>query len=159
MNAQEKYPDSYTLENIEEHIGRTFGPGSPIPVGQDRINEFAEVTEDRQWIHTDVARANERSPFGGTIAHGYLTLSLLAAEQMKLGLIPKGCSGAMNYGLDKVRFLAPVPSGADLRVSAVLTGIERKEGGRVLIRSKVTAQAVGASGPALIADTLALAFR
>ena len=158
MNSPAKFPREYTLENIEQHVGRTFGPGDPIKVDQQRINAFADTTEDRQWIHVDEERALRESPFGGPIAHGYLTLSLLAAEQMKLGIVPDGCKGAMNYGLDKVRFLAPVKSGAEVQISAVLTDVERKGDGRVLIHSTVTVQAAGESGPALIAETLALAF-
>ena len=151
-------PERYTAANIEQHVGRIFGPSDPITVDQERIQGFADVTGDQQWIHVDAERARKESPFGGPIAHGYLTLSLLAAAQMDLGIVPDDCKGVMNYGLDKVRFLAPVPSGAQLEVRAELTGVERKEGGRILIRSKVVAQQVGAETPALIAESLALAF-
>lgn len=158
MSTEKTFPDSYTLENMEQHVGRTFGPSDAVTVDQARIQGFADVTGDQQWIHVDVEKATKHSPFGGPIAHGYLTLSLLAAAQMDLGIVPEGSKGVMNYGLDKVRFLAPVPSGADVEVSAVLTGVERKEGGRILIRSTVTAQVVGADSPALIAESLAMAF-
>lgn len=151
-------PAPYHIDTIEQHVGRIFGPSAPITVDQLRIQGFADVTGDQQWIHVDVDRAKAQSPFGGPIAHGYLTLSLLAAAQMDLGIVPAGCSGVMNYGLDKVRFLAPVPSGAQLHIRAELTGVERKDGGRVLLRSKVVAQVIGADTPALIADSLALAF-
>lgn len=151
-------PETYTAANIEQHVGRIFGPSDPITVDQERIQGFADVTGDQQWIHVDAERARKESPFGGPIAHGYLTLSLLAAAQMDLGIVPDDCKGVMNYGLDKVRFLAPVPSGAQLEVRAELTGVERKEGGRILIRSKVVAQQVGSDTPALIAESLALAF-
>jgi acyl dehydratase len=158
MTDTNAYPDTYTVANVEEHVGREFGPSVPVTVDQERIQGFADVTGDQQWIHVDVARAEKHSPFGGPIAHGYLTLSLLAAAQMDLGIVPDGSKGVMNYGLDKVRFLAPVPSGADVEVSAVLTGVERKDGGRILIRSTVTAKVVGADAPALIAESLAMAF-
>ncbi len=158
MSDGNTFPESYTVANIEEHVGRTFGPSTPVTVDQDRIQGFADVTGDQQWIHVDVERATKHSPFGGPIAHGYLTLSLLAAAQMDLGIVPEGSKGVMNYGLDKVRFLAPVPSGADVEVSAVLSGVEHKDGGRILIRSTVTAQVVGADSPALIAESLAMAF-
>jgi acyl dehydratase len=151
-------PAEYTVDNVDQHVGRIFGPSDPVTVDQARIQGFADVTGDQQWIHVDEERAKSESPFGGPIAHGYLTLSLLAAAQMDLGIVPDGCSGVMNYGLDKVRFLAPVPSGAQLQIRAELTGVERKEGGRILIRSKVVAQQVGADTPALIAESLALAF-
>lgn len=158
MSDENTFPDSYTPENMEQHVGRVFGPSNPVTVDQARIQGFADVTGDQQWIHVDVDKATKHSPFGGPIAHGYLTLSLLAAAQMDLGIVPDGSKGVMNYGLDKVRFLAPVPSGADVVVSAVLSGIERKEGGRILIRSTVTAQVEGADSPALIAESLAMAF-
>lgn len=151
-------PTDYTVDNIEQHVGRLFGPSTPVVVDQDRIQGFADVTGDQQWIHVDAERAKAESPFGGPIAHGYLTLSLLAAAQMDLGIVPDGCSGVMNYGLDKVRFLAPVRSGARIEIRAELTAVERKDGGRILIRSKVVAQEVGADAPALIAETLAMAF-
>lgn len=158
MATAKKATSDYHIDCIEEHVGRIFGPSDPVTVDQLRIQGFADVTGDHQWIHTDVERAKAESPFGGPIAHGYLTLSLLAAAQMDLGIVPKGCSGVMNYGLDKVRFLSPVPSGAQIEVRAELTGVERKEGGRVLLRSKVVAQAIGSDSPALIAESLALAF-
>lgn len=152
-------PKAYTADNIEQHVGRIFGPSDPITVDQPCIQGFADITGDQQWIHVDAERAKAHSPFGGPIAHGYLTLSLLAAAQLDLGIVPDGCSGVMNYGLDKVRFLAPVPSGAQLQVRAELTGVERKDGDRILIRSKVVAQQIGADKPALIAESLAMAFR
>ncbi|WP_170755788.1 MaoC family dehydratase [Ruegeria lacuscaerulensis] len=158
MSDDKTFPIDYTVENIEQHVGRTFGPSTPVTVDQDRIQGFADVTGDQQWIHVDVEKAEKHSPFGGPIAHGYLTLSLLAAAQMGLGIVPDGCKGVMNYGLDKVRFLAPVPSGAAVEVSAILTGVEVKSGGRILIRSTVTARVAGQEDPALIAETLAMAF-
>ena len=148
----------YHVDNIEAFVGRIFGPSAPVTLDQPRIQGFADVTGDHQWIHVDEERAKAESPFGGPVAHGYLTLSLLAALQMDLGIVPEGCSGVMNYGLDKVRFLSPVPSGAQIVVRAELTAVERKPGGRVLIRSKVVAQEVGKDSPALIAETLAMAF-
>lgn len=150
-------PD-YHADTIEQHIGRVFGPSAPILIDQPRIQGFADVTGDHQWIHVDEERAKAEGPFGGPIAHGFLTLSLVAGAQMDLGLIPAGCSGAMNYGLNKVRFLAPVPSGAAVQVQAELTKVDRKDGGRILIHSTTTVTEVGAQKPALIAETLALAF-
>lgn len=158
MTAVKQTQSAYHVDTVEDHVGKLFGPSEAIVVDQLRIQGFADVTGDHQWIHTDVERAKTESPFGGPIAHGYLTLSLLASAQMELGIVPEGCKGVMNYGLDKVRFLAPVPSGAELEVRAELTGVERKEGGRVLIRSKVVAQQIGSSSPAVIAESLALVF-
>lgn len=158
MSVTEDKTSAYHIDTIEEHVGKTFGPSGPVTVDQLRIQGFADVTGDHQWIHTDVERAKKESPFGGPIAHGYLTLSLLASAQMELGIVPDGCKGVMNYGLEKVRFLAPVRSGAQLEIQAELTGVERKDGGRVLIRTNVVAHEVGAKNPAVIAESLALAF-
>ena len=83
-------------------------------VGQPRIDGFAEVTGDHQWIHVDVERARDEAPFGGPVAHGFLTLSLLAAAISEAGVVPADAKGVINYGLDKVRFLAPVPAGAEV---------------------------------------------
>jgi acyl dehydratase len=96
------------MATTAQFIGHEFGASDWVAVDQDRINQFAACTGDRQWIHVDVARATRESPFGGPIAHGYLTLSLVAATVMELGVIPEDAATGLNYGLDKVRFIAPV---------------------------------------------------
>ena len=102
----------YTLATVSEFVGRGLGVSNWVTVDQDRIDRFAACTGDDQWIHVDVERARRESPFGGTIAHGYLTLSLLATTLREMGVIPPDAASGLNYGLDKVRFIAPVVAGA-----------------------------------------------
>jgi acyl dehydratase len=109
-------------------------------VDQDRINQFAACTGDYQWIHVDAERARRESPFGGPVAHGYLILSLVAAMVMELGIIPPDAATGLNYGLDKVRFLAPVKAGACIRLRASLISAEPQNGGRVLLKLQCTLQ-------------------
>ncbi|MEZ5237920.1 MAG: MaoC family dehydratase [Microthrixaceae bacterium] len=121
-------------------------------ITQDRIEQFAEATGDHQWIHVDVARANEESPFGGPIAHGYLTLSLVNLFLPEL-LSVEQFSAGINVGLEKVRFPTPVPSGARVRASGeVLEASEAKGGVQVVVR--VTVEVEGSEKPACVADTV-----
>jgi len=101
-------PAGYSTATLHDFVGHDFGASAPVTVGQDRIEGFAEVTGDHQWIHVDVARARAESPFGGPVAHGFLTLSLLAAAVTEAGVVPADAKGVINYGLDKIRFLAPI---------------------------------------------------
>ena len=146
---------SYTLDTLQDHVGRSLGTSSWVTVGQDRIDAFADCTGDRQWIHTDPARA-AGSALGGTIAHGYLTLSLLPMMTAEIGLVPAGVSSALNYGSDKVRFLAPVPSGSRVRAHVELVSAAEKRPGRVLLATRSTVEIEGHDTPALVADTLAM---
>ena len=107
--------DGYSLSTLGDFVGQELGVSDWITVDQARINQFADQTGDHQWIHVDVERARRESPFRSTIAHGYLTLSLAAACQMEMGVVPAGVVEALNYGLDRVRFLAPVTAGARIR--------------------------------------------
>lgn len=152
------YPDTYSLANMAEHIGRTFGPSAPRLIDQPKIQMFADATGDQQWIHTDVERAKRESPFGGPIAHGYLTLSLIAADQIGLGVYPADAAGVMNYGLNKVRFLSPVPEGAEVTLSSTLLEVEEKPNGRWLLRVNNEINLVGSGKPAVIAETLGMVF-
>jgi acyl dehydratase len=102
----------YSLATAPAFVGRELGVSDWITVDQNRIDQFAACTGDRQWIHVDVERARRESPFGGPIAHGYLTLSLVAAMVMEIGVIPPDAATGLNYGLDKARFIAPVKAGA-----------------------------------------------
>jgi acyl dehydratase len=95
---------------LSDWVGKELGTSKWVTVDQDRIHQFAHCTGDQQWIHVDVDRARKESPFGGPVAHGYLTLALLADLSMDIGVVPKGAKAAFNYWLDKVRFLAPVKS-------------------------------------------------
>lgn len=145
-----------TLANIKDFVGQNLGSSDWIDVDQSRIDRFAECTGDRQWIHVDIERAKRESPFGGTIAHGYLSLSLVATLAMEMGLAPKDASAVINYGLDKVRFITPVKAGERVRLQLALAGIEPKENGQFLIRSKGTLEIENGPAPALIAESLAL---
>jgi acyl dehydratase len=125
-------------------------------VDQSRINAFAQCTGDHQWIHVNVERAQKESPFGGPIAHGYLTLSLLAEMGTAVGMVPLDAVAAFNYGLDKVRFISPVKAGARVRNSAVLVDVIDQSNSRKLIKVVNTVEIEGEAKPALIAETLVL---
>ena len=134
---------------------RELGPGAWHTIEQRHIDLFAEATGDHQWIHVDHDRA-ARGPFGGTIAHGYLSLSMLPmllAEVMRVD----GARMGINYGIDKVRFTAPVPSGSEVRLHAKLLGGERRGEG-VLYRVGVQVEIKGAEKPALVGEVLYLVF-
>jgi acyl dehydratase len=147
---------THTLATLSDWIGKELGTSMWVTVDQDRINEFAHCTGDQQWIHVDVERARKESPFGGPVAHGYLTLALLAELSMDIGVVPKDAKAAFNYGLDKVRFLAPVKSGARVRARISLVELTEQGGGRKLVKLNNTMEIEGESKPALIAETLAV---
>ncbi|KXU83259.1 nodulation protein NodN [Paraburkholderia monticola] len=151
MNSNE-----YSMAALESFVGRELGVSDWVVVDQARIDAFAQCTGDTQWIHVDVERAKRESPFGGTIAHGYLTLSLLAALAIEVGVIPGDASAGLNYGLDKVRFMTPVKAGARVRNRATLLAVERKSGGRAIVKMANELQIEGEDKPALIAETLAM---
>jgi acyl dehydratase len=148
--------EGFTLATIGDFVGRELGVSDWITVDQERINEFADCTGDHQWIHVDVERATRESPFGTTIAHGYLTLSLLPAMQFSVGTLPGGVKAGLNYGADKIRFINPVKAGARIRDHITLVGAEDKGGGRVLMTTRHTVEIEGEEKPALVADTLAM---
>ena len=146
----------YSIATISQYVGQELGVSEWLTITQERINDFADFTGDHQWIHVDVERAKRESLFGTTIAHGYLTLSLAAALSMGLGIIPAGVSQVLNYGLDKVRFLAPVKSGSRVRDRVVLLAAEPQSKGRILLKFRNTIEIEGEAKPALIADALSL---
>jgi acyl dehydratase len=145
-----------TLSQLGEHVGRELGVSEWVAIEQSRIDAFAACTGDHQWIHVDVERAKRESPFRSPIAHGYLTLAMIASLSMEIGIIPKDAAAGLNYGIDKVRFLAPVPAGARVRLRVSLIGIEPKEGGQTVMKTRNTLEVEGSEKPALIAETLAL---
>jgi acyl dehydratase len=145
-----------TLAGLNERIGQELGISDWVTIDQPRIDTFASCTGDRQWIHVDVERARRESPFLGPIAHGYLALAMVAPLSMQIGVIPTDAAAGLNYGIDKVRFLAPVPAGARVRLRVVLTGIEPREGGQVIMRTQNTLEVEESEKPALVAETLAL---
>ncbi|WNC93425.1 MaoC family dehydratase [Paraburkholderia sp. FT54] len=146
----------YRIATIDDFVGRELGVSDWVTVDQARIDAFAQCTGDKQWIHVDVERAKRESPFGGTIAHGYLTLSLLAALAIEIGLIPEDASAGLNYGLDKVRFMTPVKAGARVRNRVTLASVEAKGGGRIIVKTMNELQIEGEDKPALIAESLAM---
>ena len=148
-----------TFETMKDMIGEELGVSSWITVDQKMIDEFAETTMDRQWIHIDVERAKKESPFGGPVAHGYLTLSLLAPMAYDIGARPADTVAAFNYGLDKVRFLAPVKAGARIRTRAVLASFEEKAPGQYLMKTANTVEIEGEDKPALISENLVMLVR
>ena len=145
-----------TMSKMKDRQGSELGVSDWMLVDQVRINEFADCTGDRQWIHVDVERAKRESPFGGPVAHGYLTLSLIGPLSLNVGVVPSDAAAGFNYGLDKVRFLAPVPAGGRVRLRVVLENVEEKNNGQLLVRTKNTVEIENSDKPALIAEALAL---
>ena len=145
-----------TLAGLGERVGHELGLSDWVTIDQPRIDTFASCTGDHQWIHVDVERAKRESPFHVPVAHGYLTLAMVAPLAMQVGVIPKDAAAGLNYGVDKVRFLAPVPAGARVRLRVVLAGIDLREGGQVVMKTLNTMEVEGSEKPALIAETLAL---
>ena len=146
-----------TLDEIRAQVGQPIGSSDWIMVGQDRIDAFAETTEDRQFIHVDPAAAAQ-TPFGGTIAHGFLSLSLLSRMAADAMLVPDTTKMAVNYGLDRVRFIAPVRAGKLVRGHFTLDSIDEKAPGQLLLRHSVTVEIEGEPKPALTAQWLGLIF-
>ena len=147
--------NGYRYQTIQEYVGRELGVSDWLTIDQDRINRFADCTDDHQWIHVDLERARKESPWGTTIAHGYLTLSLLSSLQSSIGVIPADVSQVMNYGLDKLRFVAPVRAGRRIRDRVVLMSVEDKGQGR-LLKTQNTVEIEGGDKPALVAEVLFL---
>jgi acyl dehydratase len=148
--------ERYDVSTIEQFVGQELGVSDWLTVDQERINEFADCTDDQQWIHVDVERAKRESPLGSTIAHGYLTLSLLVTMLNGLNVVPEGVSHVLNYGLDRVRFIAPVKAGARIRDRVVLMAVEAQGKGRLLLTFQNTVEIEDEKKPALMAETLAL---
>lgn len=146
-----------SLDEIRSKVGQPIGVSGWIEVGQDRISAFADATDDHQFIHVDPAAATAAA-FGGTIAHGFLSLSLLSRMAADAMLIPDTTRMALNYGFDRVRFLAPVKSGKRVRGHFTLEGAEEKAPGQLLLKHQVTVEIEGEEKPALTAQWLGLIF-
>ncbi|MEO7602860.1 MAG: MaoC family dehydratase [Sphingomicrobium sp.] len=144
-----------SLDDIRGRIGEEIGISSWMLVDQERIDAFAEATDDHQFIHTD-PQAAAATPFGGTIAHGFLTLSLLSRMGAEAMLLPDGLKMAVNYGLEQVRFLSPVRSGKRVRGRFTLDSVDQKGPGKVLMRHRVAVEVEGEAKPALTALWLGL---
>ena len=139
------------MKALGELVGVELGPSSWIDVTQERIDAFAATTDDPQWIHTDPERA-AAGPFGGTIAHGFLTLSLVAPVSQRLMQVSDAVMG-VNYGLDRVRFPAPLPVGAQWRGGMEIVEVTEIPGG-VQIKSRITIEVKDSEKPACVADSL-----
>ena len=146
-----------SLDAIRAQSGEEVGVSRWLTLDQARIDAFADATEDRQFIHVDPAAAAQ-TPFGGTIAHGFLSLSMLSRMAAEAILVPDTAKMVINYGFDRVRFLAPVRSGSRVRGRFLLDGVEEKAPGQVLLRHTVTVEIEGEEKPALIAEWLGLFF-
>jgi len=146
-----------SLDDIRSRVGEEVGVSSWLTVDQARIDAFADATEDHQFIHVDPAAAAAVG-LSGTIAHGFLSLSLLSRMAAEATLLPEGLKMALNYGFDRIRFLAPVPSGKRVRGRFVLDSVEEKAPGQWLMRHNVTVEIEGEDKPALTAVWLGLMF-
>jgi acyl dehydratase len=149
-------PQGYSIRALGDFVGHDFVASAPVTVDQERINTFADITGDHQWIHVDVAKAKAESPFGGPVAHGFLTLSLLAAAVGSAGVVPADAKGAINYGLDNIRFIAPVLAGTRVTARFKLTEVEDKGPKGQLLRLAAMLNVEGADKPALVGDVLVL---
>ena len=141
-----------SIAQLAEFVGREVGTSDWLEVSQERINQFAEATEDRQWIHIDVERAARESPFKETIAHGFLSLSLLSVLG-KGAMFVDGVRMGINYGLNRVRFVSPVPAGARIRGRFTLATLEEFKGG-VQATWNVTVERDGGDKPCCVAEWL-----
>lgn len=144
-------------DELVQHVGTETGRSDWFTVDQERIDAFAEATEDRQWIHVD-REAAEGGPFGATIAHGFLTLSLLSHLSTEAAIVPQGAAMLINYGSDKVRYLNPVKVGSRIRSISTLKDVAEKSPGQILLTSSVVVEIEGEERPALVADLLTLAI-
>ena len=145
-----------TPADMDAEVGKSLGSSAWFMITQSMIDKFAEATGDHQWIHVDVERAKRDMPGGKTIAHGFLTLSLIPRLSQEIVAIRKR-SRALNYGSNKVRFTAPVPVGSRIRLTQALKASEKVDGGRRLIY-EATIEIEGAARPALVAETITLVF-
>ena len=144
------------IEGLKKKVSDEFGEWGPeVEVSQDMINKFAELTGDHQWIHVDVERAKRESPFKTTIAHGFLTLSLLPVLRSGSSFRITGYGNATNYGADKLRFVSPVPAGSKVRARSRLVGAEAKPKG-TQVTQEIAVHVVGSDRPALLYTMLVL---
>jgi acyl dehydratase len=146
-----------SIEEIQSKVGSEVGLSEWILIDQARIDAFADVTEDPQFIHID-PEAAARTPFGGTIAHGFLTLSLLSRMAADAMPRPEGVKMGVNYGFERVRFMAPVRSGKRVRGRFTLVSVEEKRPGQWQFVHNVTVEIEGEEKPALVADWIGLIF-
>lgn len=147
--------NTVSLDEFRASAGRELEPSDWLEITQERVNRFADATEDHQFIHVDPERAVE-TPFGGTIAHGFLTLSLLVHLNEQHALLPEGLAMVVNYGSDKVRFMAPVPVGSRIRSRQKILQVNARGPGTWLVKNAVTVEIEDSPKPAMIAELLML---
>ena len=146
----------YSITTAAQFVGRALGISDWVAVDQDCINQFAACTGDRQWIHVDVERAKQEMPGGKTIAHGYLTLSLVPRLAQTIYRVRRRSRG-LNYGSNRIRFTGQVPAGSRIRLRQKIKAVDPVEGG-VRITSENTVEVEGAARPALVAETISMQF-
>jgi acyl dehydratase len=147
-----------TPDSLKQFMGKEIGVSEWLTITQERIAQFAEATEDRQWIHLDRERAARESPFGTTIAHGYLTLSLLSQFMRDVIQVRSGAGMAINYGLNRVRFPAPVRTGAKIRARVTLLSVKEVAGAFEAAFS-VTVESEGGEKPCCVAESIVRYYR
>jgi acyl dehydratase len=145
------------VAELKSYIGKDIGHSDWLTIDQERINQFAECTGDHQFIHVDPEKA-AKTPFGTTIAHGFLSLSLIPVLMEKIALAPEGLKMAVNYGLDSVRFIQPVKVNSRVRAAVSVIDVTEKNPGQWLLKAKVTLEIEGQAKPAYIAESLSLYF-
>ena len=148
-------PQELPIEEFAESAGRESEPSAWLEITQDRVNRFADATNDHQYIHVDPERA-AATPFGGTIAHGFLTLSLIIDLISEHMIVPAGTATTVNYGSDKIRYLAPVRVGKKIRARQTIRELTEKRPGQWLVGRDVVVEIEGSDKPALIAEILLL---
>jgi len=148
----------YHIDNIQYFVGKELGVTEWMTIDQDRVNRFAAVTEDPNPLHVD-PEAAAAGPFGATVAHGFLTLSLLSHFAYQNGLLPDGIEHGINYGFERIRFMTPVPVGGRIRNRQTLLGAADKGSGRYVIRTRNKIEIEDAPMPALLADWLCMCQR
>jgi acyl dehydratase len=145
------------IDDLPDLVGKDLGTGGWLTVAQHRINTFADATDDHQWIHVDAEKARQ-GPFGGTIAHGYLTLALFIPLFSAL-LDVTGATTKVNYGLNKVRFPAPVPAGARIRLGATIAEVRPVQGDGVQVTLDGTIEIDGSAKPACVLESVLRFYR
>ena len=148
--------EKMSVAELVKHVGEEVGVSSWVTLDQGRIQEFAHCTGDHQWIHVEPERATRESPFGGTIAHGFLTLSLIAPTGFELLVARVQLKSVVNYGLEKVRFVTPVRSGKRVRNRIKLAAVEHKGSNRYLVTTENSIEIEGETRPDLTASALAI---
>lgn len=150
------HDEPLAVATLHRMVGRTFAPSEWILVDQDRINAFAACTGDHQFIHVDPQRVARETPFPGTLAHGFLLLSLAAGHRQRDFPPVSDVALVLNYGLDRLRFTSPVVAGSRVRYHSRVLAAEQRAPGRVLLRQEATMEVEGQDKPAVIAELLAL---